>query len=167
MRYTVFLSHSSKDQNLVTNVRNKLEKAGVKVYVAEEDFQPGKNLSEKILTNIKSANCMVVLLTNIGMRSQFVNQEIGVAEASNIPIIPMVDARIRGNVKGILAEREQIVFDKSKPEQAIQRVSSYISKLNLKIQKEGEEQEDALKSLVAIGFIVLFAILMYFALRKK
>jgi len=165
MQYTVFLSHSSRDQNLVTNVRNKLENAGINVYVAEEDFQLGKSLSEKILTNIKSANCMVVILTDTGIRSQFVNQEIGIAEVSGIPIIPMVDARVRSKVKGLLAEREQIVFDRRKPEQAIQRVSSYISSLKLKIQ--GKMEEDFWNSLVVIAFVVLFAILMYFALRKR
>jgi len=152
---------------LVTTVRNKLENAGINVYVAEEDFHPGKNLSEKILTNIKSANCMVVLLTDTGMRSQYVNQEIGVAEVSGIPIIPMVDARVRNKVKGLLAEREQIIFDKRKPEEAIKKVSSYISSLKLKIQKKMEEQDDFRNSLLIIAFIVLFAILMYFALRKK
>lgn len=165
MQYTVFLSHSSRNQNLVISVRNKLENAGINVYVAKEDFQPGKNLSNKILTNIKSANCMVVMLTDAGIRSQFVNQEIGVAEASGIPIIPMVDVRVRSKVKGLLAEREQIVFDRRKPEQAIQRVSSYILGLKLRFQKKMEE--DFWNHLVVIAFVVLFAILMYFALRKK
>lgn len=167
MKYTVFLSHSSKDMNLVTSVRKKLEKAGINVYLAEKDPQPGKRLPEKIISNIHAANCMVVLLTDMGIRSQFVNQEIGAARAYNKPVIPMVEKKVKNKVKGLLEGRELIIFDKHKLDQAISRVSSYISDIKLSIELKMEEREEFLKFLAVVAFIVLIALLLYFASRRK
>ena len=169
MNYTVFLSHSSKNRNLVVDIRDELKKAGVGVYLAEEHLQPGKNLPQKILNKIKSADCMVVLLTDTGVRSQFVNQEIGAAKALNKPIIPMVETKVKRKVGGLLAGLELIIFDKAKPEQAISEVSSYISrlKLSLRARLEMKEQEDILKMVAVIALAVFSVIVLYFAFRKK
>jgi hypothetical protein len=167
MKYTVFLSYSSKDMNLVNSIRNELERAGINVYLAEEDLQLGKSLPEKIIRNIISANCMVVLLTDTGIRSQFVNQEIGVASANNKLIIPMVEKKVKNKVKGLLEGRELIIFDKHKRDNAIGRVRSYISDIKLTIELKMEEREELLIFLAAVAFIVLFAIILYFASRRK
>ena len=169
MSYTIFLSHSSRNRNLVIDIHNKLKKAGIDVYLAEEHPQPGKNLPQKILNNIKSADCVVVLLTDTGIRSQFVNQEIGVARALNKPIIPMVEKKVTRKVGGLLAGLELIMFDKSKPEQAISEVSSYVSRLRLSLhaQLEKKEQEEILKMVAIIAFAIFSVILLYFAFRKK
>lgn len=167
MNYTVFLSHSSKDMKLITSIKSKLEKSGISVYLAEKDPQPGKSLPEKIVGRIKSANCMVVLLTSLGIRSQFVNQEIGAARAFKKLIIPMVERRIKNKVEGLLAGLELIVFDKNKLDQAISKVSSYISDIKLNIELKIEEREDFLKFISVVAFIVLIALVLYFASRKK
>lgn len=167
MKYRVFLSHSSKDVNLVTSIQNELEKAGIEVYLAEKDPQLGKRLPEKIISNIVLANCMVVLLTDMGIRSQFVNQEIGVARANNKLIIPMVEKKVKNEMKGLLEGRELIVFDKRKLDKAIGRVRSYISDIKLSIELKIEEREEILKFLAVVAFIVLIAILLYFASRRK
>jgi hypothetical protein len=167
MKYTVFLSHSSKDMNLVNSIRKELERAGINVYLAEEDLQLGKSLPKKIIRNIISANCMVVLLTDTGIRSQFVNQEIGVASANNKLIIPMVEKKVKNKVKGLLKGRELIIFDKHKLDNAISRVRSYISDIKLTIELKIEEREELLKFLAAVAFIVLIALILYFASRRK
>ena len=167
MHYTVFLSHSSRNRNLVISIRNQLKKAGIGVYLAEEHPQPGKNLPQKIINNIKSSDCVVVLLTDTGVRSQFVNQEIGAARALNKPVIPMVEKKVIRKIGGLLSGLELIIFDKAKPAQAISEISSYISRLKLSIELEMKEREDILKVLAVIAFVVFFAIVLYFALRKK
>ena len=167
MSYTVFLSHSSRNRKLVIDIRNELKEAGIGVYLAEEYPQPGKNLPQKILNNIKSADCMVVLLTDTGVRSQFVNQEIGAARALNKPIIPMVEKKVKRKVGGLLAGLELIIFDKAKPEQAINEVSSYVSRLKLSLESKMKEREDILKILAVVAIVVFSAIVLYFAFRKK
>lgn len=167
MGYKVFLSHSTKDRNLILSIRNHLSEAGISVYLAEEDLQPGTNLPQKIINNIKSSNCMVVVLTDAGIRSQFVNQEVGVAKAGNKPIIPMVEEKVKKKVRGLLEGVELIIFNKTNPKQTIKKVCSYVSSLKLKLELEIEEREDALKLIVMVIFIVFFAIMMYSAFRKR
>lgn len=83
----------------------------------------------------------------------------------------MVEKKVKGKIKGLLAGRELIIFDKANPKQAIKKVSSYASGLKLKVQsdEEGErkKQEDVLMIIVAIIFIAFFGIVMFYALRKK
>lgn len=167
MGYKVFLSHSTKDMNLVLNIRNHLNKAGITVYLAEEDLQPGMNLPQKIINNIKSSHCMLVVLTDTGIRSQFVNQEIGIAKGINQRIIPMIEKKAKEEMRGLLEGHELIIFEKTKPDQAIKRVSSYITGLKLRLELELKKREEVLKILTAIIIIAFFMIVLYYAFRKK
>lgn len=167
MRYKVFVSHSTRDMKLVTNIRDDLKKAGMIVYLAEEHLQPGKNLPQKIIDNIKSSDCMVVLLTYMGSRSQFVNQEIGAARMIKKPIIPMVERKIEKKVGGLLAGLEYILFDKANPKQAINKVASYVSHLKLRLESEIQKREEMFAMITAVVLLVLLGIILYFAFRKK
>ena len=44
----VFISHSTKDFNLVDVVGRYLNNYGIEAYLAERDYQPGKQLSQKL-----------------------------------------------------------------------------------------------------------------------
>lgn len=167
MGYKVFLSHSTKDMNLVLNIRNHLNRAGISVYLAEEDLQPGMNLPQKIVNNIKSSHSMLVVLTDTGIRSQFVNQEIGIAKGINQRIIPMIEKRVKEEMRGLLEGHELIIFDKTKPDQAIKRVSSYITGLKSKLELEMKKREEALNMLIAIIILAFLAIVLFYAFRKK
>jgi len=135
----------------VLSIRDNLKRAGITVYLAEEDPRPGMNLPQKIINNVKSADCMLVLLTDTGIRSRFVNQEIGAAKAINMRIIPMVEEKIKGKVTGLLTGLELIIFDKAEPGEAIREVSSYISGLKMKVESEEarEREYDIFKKGVA------------------
>ena len=167
MSYKVFVSHSTRDMELVMSIRNELRKAGMIVYLAEEHLQPGKNLPRKIIENIKSSDCVVVLLTYMGNRSQFVNQEVGAARIINKPIIPMVEKRIEKKIGGLLAGLEYVLFDKANPKQAISKVVSYVSQRKLRLELEVREREEIFTMIAAVAFIVFLAIVLYFAFRKK
>lgn len=151
----------------VLEIKKALKKAKISVYLAEEDLQPGKNLPNKVIHNIESSDCMVVLLTDLGIRSQFVNQEIGAARMVKKPIIPMVEKKIRRKISGLLSGLEYIVFDKSKPQEAIDKVVSYLSRLKTRLEVEIRKREDIVAALTIIAFVVFTAIILYFAFRKK
>lgn len=167
MGYKVFVSHSTRDRELVTSIRNELKKAGMAVYLAEEHVQPGKNLPEKIIENIESSDCVVVVLTYLGSRSQYVNQEIGAARMINKPIIPMVEKKIEKEVGGLLAGLEYVLFDEANPKQAISKAASYVSRLKIRLELEVSKREEIFTMIAAVAFIVFLAIVLYFALRKK
>ncbi|MDH5747295.1 MAG: toll/interleukin-1 receptor domain-containing protein [Candidatus Bathyarchaeota archaeon] len=118
------------------------------------------------MNNIKSTDCMVVVLTDTGVRSQFVNQEVGAARSINKPVIPTLEKKVKGKIGG-LAGLELIIFDKAKPKQAIREVSSYVSRLKLSLELEMKEREDTLKTIAVITFIVFFCSLAVFWLFVK
>ena len=167
MDYKVFLSYSTKDMGLVVKIRDDLTKAGISVYLAEERPEPGKTLSQKIMENIKSSDCMIVLLTDIGIRSQYVNQEIGAARMIDKPVIPMVEKKMESKIGGLLAGIEYILFDKANPRKAMEKVVSYVSRLKLSLEIEIRKREELYTIITISALIVMIAIILYFAFRRR
>ncbi|MDI6704231.1 MAG: toll/interleukin-1 receptor domain-containing protein [bacterium] len=153
MAYKVFISHSTQDRGLVIAFTKLLAKFGVEVFVAEWYLTPGEHLDRKVFTQIEKADCMVVLLTKNGMRSNWVQQEIGYGIKTRKPLIPLVEKGTDPGNLAALQGREYIEYDPFKPEQALIRTSTYVS--SLKLRKE--EQEKTL--LIAGGILALFLLL--------
>lgn len=130
----VFISYSTKDIQIIDKFKQTLSSMGIEPYVALYDDQPGTIQWEKIKSNIKKSTCMLAVMTKDGSRSKWVQQEIAVANALNIPIIPVVEKGV--NVKGVLEARDCIEFDKGDPSHAYERVNSYLSGLKKKVENK-------------------------------
>jgi len=144
----VFISHSTKDIKIVDRFVDKLKSIGIEPYVAESDIQPGTILWEKLKSNMKNSNCVLAIITKDGSRSKSVHQEIAAANALKIRVAPIVEKGV--DLKGVLAGREYIVFDKNDPDQALINASKYLS--NLKV-KEGSKE--------IIGILVFAGLLIW------
>jgi len=153
MPYKVFISHSTRDRGLVIALANLFSKLGVEVFVGDWSLTPGERLDKKVFTKIDESDCMVVLLTGKGMRSNWVHQEIGYALKSNKLLIPLVEKGINSKDLGSLVGREYIEYDPLQPEQAMIKLSTYTKSLKLK----KEEKEKTV--LVAGAFIALLLLL--------
>ena len=153
MAYKVFISHSTRDQGLVIAFANLLAKFGVEVFVAEWYPTPGEPLDKKVFTQINNANCVVALLTKDGIRSNWVQQEIGYTLNTNKPLIPLVEKGMAFQDLAALQLKEYIEYDPFQPQQALIRASAYINSLKL----EKEEQE---KNLLIAGAILAFLLLL-------
>lgn len=90
MAYKVFISHSCRDRGLVMSLANLLSRFGVEVTVAEWYLSPGEPIGKKVFEQIDESDCVVVLLTRNGIRSSWVQQEIGHAMKKK-PVIPIVE----------------------------------------------------------------------------
>ena len=143
----VFISHSIKDLAIVEEFKKLVESVGVEAYLAVYDIQPGKDLWEKFETNIKNSNLVLAILTETGATSEILNQEIGVAKASNILVVPIAEEK--ANLKGLLQKLEYIKLDKDHLDLAKEAAYTYLNKL----KKEEENRE-------LIGFIVVGIILI-------
>lgn len=121
-------------------------------------IKSGERLDKKITNQIKSSDCVVVLLTQNGIRSNWVQQEIGIA-LNNKPIIPIVEKGIDQRELAILQGIEYIEYDSLQYQQALTKLSTYIKKLKLK----KEEQE---KILLVLGCIIGFLFLLLYGGRK-
>ena len=154
MPYKVFISHSTRDQGLVIALTNLLSKYGATVFVAEWHLAPGDQLDRKVFEQIRNADCVAVLLTQHGMRSNWVQQEIGFALSSKKPLIPLVEKGIESKDLGALQGREYIEYDPNRPQEALSRTATYVRSLKLK----KEEQE---KALLVAGGIMAFLLLLH------
>jgi len=153
MAYKVFISHSTRDQGLVISLSNLLSKFGVEVFVAEWYLAPGERLDKKVFDQIAKSDCVVVLLTRDGIRSNWVQQEIGYSLQGNKPVIPMVEKGIDPNNLAALQGREYIEYDPYQYQEALIKLSAYVKSLKLKKQ----EQE---KALLILGGLLAFLLLV-------
>ncbi len=75
----VFISHSSKDQDLAARVVSSLEKSGLDVWYDKREILPGDNWADKIAQGLRESDAMVVLLTPSALESDSVNWDIDFA----------------------------------------------------------------------------------------
>ncbi len=118
----IFLSHSSRDADLVRHVKRALEQAGsCQVYLAEEHPRPGEHLPTKLLTALQASVGFVVLLTEAGADSTLVQQEVGAARGFGLPVAAVVVPGLASDLErlGMLAGQEHILFDASNPARAL------------------------------------------------
>ena len=153
MGYKVFISHSTRDQGLVVSLAKLLSEFGIEIFVAEWYLTPGKRLDEKVVKQIRSSHCVVVLLTKNGVRSNWVQQEIGVALNSEIPLIPLVEKGIDPKDLGALQGKGYIEYDPFESQKALVKTSTYVKSLKLK-----KEERD--KALLVAGGILAFLLLL-------
>ena len=153
MAYKVFISHSTQERGLVITLANLLTKFGVEVFVAEWYLSPGEPLDRKVFSQIEKADCVVVLLTRNGLRSNWLHQEIGYAIKVGKPIIPLVEKGVDPRDLAALQGKEYIEYEPLQPQGALIKASTYVKSLKLK----KEEQEKAL--LIAGGILALLLLL--------
>jgi len=152
MAYKVFISHSTQDRGLVISLANLLSKFGLKVSVAEWYLAPGERIDKKVLEQIQKSDCVIVLLTQNGIRSNWVQQEIGYSLKSKKTVIPIVEKGIDSKDLAALQGREYIEYDPSQPQQALIKTSTYVK--SLKLKKEKQE-----KTLLVLGVLLAFLLL--------
>lgn len=154
MAYKVFVSHSTRDQGLVMALTNILSKFGIEVSVAEWYLSPGQPISQKVFNEIKKSDCVVALFTRNGVRSNWVQQEIGYALKTKRPLIPLVERRTNPRDLGALQDIEYIEYNPNKPNEALRKISTYVK--SLKLKKEEREKT----SLIAGGIGAFLLLLL-------
>lgn len=132
MGYTVFLSHFSEDKEWVEQIAQKLLCENIKPYLFERDPQPGESICEKIQNAISDSDAFVVLVTKEGQASKWLNAEIGYAKAVEIPIIPLVDSRIKNPELPFIGDTEYIRVDLEKFENELPILIKDLSKRKFK-----------------------------------
>jgi len=82
MSYKTFIGYSSEDKNLAQYIHDCLERiVQIQPYLAEIYPSYGEDFKKTLQNELYNSKFMVVLLTNNGICSQWVNQEIGYAYA--------------------------------------------------------------------------------------
>lgn len=151
MAYSVFLSHSSQNADLVDSIVKAAEPLEIEVYRYDQDLQAGASLSQKLERRIEASDVVVVLLTEAGAKSAAVNQEIGVARHARKLVIPVIEKGIDPNKFTFLQGLEHLSFDRSDPQQTIKDLAARLAGL------QQEQARNLMTFLLVIGGIMLWA----------
>lgn len=153
MAYKVFISHSTRDRGLVISLAQLFTKLGMNVFVAEWILSPGTPLERKVFSNLEKADCVVVLLTQNGIRSNWVQQEVGFALKTKKHIIPLVEKGVNVKDLGVFAGKDYIGYDPRRPQEALVKAARFVA--SLKVKKEEQE-----RMLLVGGGILTFLVLL-------
>lgn len=153
MAYTVFISHCMKPEDiaLLNPILRNAALLGVQCYMAQHDTQAGVNLDAKIKQQILVSDCVLALITQNSIKSDWVKWEVGVATASGKRVIPILQKGVQ--VPAFLAGKEYIEFDPNDPETTVRAVSDYLHKLKI-----ADDKQKAIAWFV-IGGVGLLAVL--------
>ena len=87
--YLIFLSHKVEVKEEAHALKEGLEFYGVEAFVAHSDIDPGTEWQDEILGALEDMDAFVPILTEGFRDSQWTDQEVGYAIASEVPIIPL------------------------------------------------------------------------------
>ncbi|MCH7687382.1 MAG: toll/interleukin-1 receptor domain-containing protein [Planctomycetes bacterium] len=88
--YRVFISRATHDKWIAKILCEKFEAAGAKTFRDDRDIQGGDSIPDVILSEIRSCDEVVVLLTPESVQRQWVLIEIGIAIGVKRRIIPLM-----------------------------------------------------------------------------
>lgn len=132
--YQVFICYSEEEMEFVKELYNSLNRISeIDPYVADFFRLSGKELKDKIKEEIIASNFIVALLTHSGVKSQWVNQEIGFACAhhEDINIIPVKEENVV--INAFLEGKEYTNFYRDDYERTITEI---IYDLRIRIPEE-------------------------------
>jgi len=112
MSVNIFISYFSEDRNKMEALRRAFSKIKDKftpVIIARRAF-PSKPLSEKVKDGILESSFLIPILSRSSIKTQWVNQEIGFAEAKNKNILPLVESSIIHDLKGFIHDQIDLPF---------------------------------------------------------
>lgn len=114
-KYYLFIGYSGEDKQHAEFIYQCLSQiAEIQPYLAEIVPNYGENFKKRILDFLDITNFMVVFLTQRGVESQWVNQEIGYAMAvkrkrQNLQVIPISLSNVK--LRGLITkDSEDILF---------------------------------------------------------
>ena len=90
----VFISHSSKDEALASQITCSLEAAGFDVWFDKYEVLPGDNWADKVAQGLRESDAMVVLVTPTALESSRMQGDIDYA---------LTQRRFKGRLIPVLA----------------------------------------------------------------
>jgi hypothetical protein len=89
----VFITYAPEDEDLATELVDRLEAAGLDVWFKKREILPGDNWAEKTSAGLKESDAMVALLTPSSLESEVVQSNISYAlgdKSFNHRVIPVL-----------------------------------------------------------------------------
>ncbi len=124
----VFLSHSDKDKKIASELKSKLSKHGLSVFLAHEDIDGGSDWVSKLYEEIQNSKIFIMLLTKNYHPSKYTDQETGIAIDCKKTILPICVDDTRPY--GFASSKQAIVCSLPFEDSIIEKIAN-ISKMEL------------------------------------
>jgi hypothetical protein len=89
MEFDVFISYSTKDQNMANAVCAKMEGAGVRCWIAPRDIPAGATWSAEIVKAIEACKVVVLIFSSSANESPQILREVEIAVGRGKPVLPL------------------------------------------------------------------------------
>lgn len=85
----LFISHSTKDATIATEVVEFLEARGLTCWISSRDVPLGQNYQEAIVNALESASGIIFLFSEWSSQSGEIRKELSIATSINVPVFPL------------------------------------------------------------------------------
>ena len=120
----IFLSYADEEKEIVGSIKRLLEDRGFEVFVAHDDIHPTKNFDSEILNNLQRCDIFIPLVSNNFKKSDWADQETGIAISSNKFLIPII---LDLTPYGFISRTQGIKINKSQLEMTANEIYDTIS----------------------------------------
>jgi len=120
----VFLSHSHLDKDLAGQVKVELAYYGLEVFLAHEDIEPLAEWIDVIFAELKACDVFIPILTENFDRSDWTDQETGIAYVGEKLIIPL---KVAVDPHGFIASIQALRLHVGNVKAACKRVARVIA----------------------------------------
>ena len=103
MSARVFINYSDKDVDVATTLKVKLSNLATDCFLADADLRAGKDFRIALMNEIESCSVVLALISQNYYKSEYANQELGIALGFDKQILPICldDTLPRAFIDGI------------------------------------------------------------------
>jgi len=154
----IFVSHSFDDGAFLSHLKESLnfkQNNKFELLIASEKYDPINTVSNKITKFIDRSDICLVMLTEKGINSNFVQQEIGYITKTKKPSILLVQKGLENKITGFISDKDYIIYDPERPEDCINKIMKTFNKF----ENEMSSEESKAGILFALGALAIGVIL--------
>ena len=85
----VFINYSKTDESIATKLKEKLDNLDTNCFLDSTDLPAGQNFRIELVKEIKSCSIVLTLLSENYCKSEYANQELGIALGLDKKILPI------------------------------------------------------------------------------
>ncbi len=150
MKKKLFISYSSSDEEKVAIVARELaDNSAFEAVIIASNREPLKPLAQKVMDGIEESWCVVPILTQQSIRTQWINQEIGFARGINRRVAPIVEKSVIDELKGFIHREVDLPYSytshdthEAENEGFICELRNLLTDLELQLSMENSSQTD-------------------------
>ena len=132
----IFISYSQQDASFAEFLHRHLANEDVNVFMASVSLKPGQKWSEEIIEQVKQSSLVLFLASKAACASAYVQQELGIALATNKEIVPVVWDIDPSKLPGWMSRLQALDIQGASPDQIREQMSAIANKIKSKKTSE-------------------------------